>query len=180
MKTSTVAPAIARDVLAAAIGEYVWGSRVGQDAILRLDFGPPHLQVHEPSAKAAEFSGAARMALGRRVVLPVGRWHLFVESGLWCVAVSGFACDRFAAESNDPEMLGQIAKCISSLDGQKLTAADQVEPSGEWRFEFDLGGALSIRADTLAGADKKDAIWTLFLDDGTSMSYMSDRTFVLE
>ncbi len=178
MPTERTEHARAEALLATLVGEHAWGSRVSADAVLRMDFGAPHLRIREPSPRAHEHEGNVRAALERRIAVPTGRWHLFVEAGEWGVRAKTEVCDRIDAESADTTRQRQVTRCLSSLDRQILRETAWIASEGLWRFTFDLGGVLSIADGVEPGATEAD--WTLFAEDGTILSWCRDHSFAFD
>ncbi len=141
-------------------GEYVWFVRCVEYGILRLDFGAPHLSIREPASIAGD-SPRVSAALQRRLVVPTGKWHLFIEYGLWSVEAGGFRCSR----TDDP----CDTKALGQLEGQKLTSVRYVPEAGEWVFDFDLSGKLSIGCPK--SSPEGESQWILFFEDGTCLAF---------
>jgi hypothetical protein len=147
------------EFLSSLRGEYVWFVRSDEYGILRLDFGNPHLSIREPNPIANSSKNVAD-ALQRRLVIPTGKWHLFVESGLWSIEAGGFHGAR-TDQQIDPKVFGQ-------LEGQKLTSVEYLPDACEWIFKFDLSGTLSIKAPV--SEDGGDSQWVLFFENGGCLS----------
>jgi hypothetical protein len=128
----------------AIVGEYAWWVRKGADDVLRLEFGSPHLVVYEPTPLAPDASRTVVDALGRRMVEPIGKWHLFVEDGDWAIVTKSGGTRRFDADR------ARAAAALRQLDGQKLTSVDYLHRINGWHLRFDLGGSLTITATTKA------------------------------
>ena len=154
------------EILSSLRDEFVWFVRCGEYGVLRRDFGDPHLSVREPSSTAGKSERVA-IALQRRLVTPAGKWHLFIEYGLWSVEAGGFRCNR-ADEQFD-------ARAFNQLDGQKLISVAYAPESAEWVFRFDLSGMLSIRGQQLEA--EQDAQWMLFSENGGCL-YCEDKNSI--
>jgi hypothetical protein len=120
------------------VGQYVWFVRRGFENILRMDFGQPHLAIDGPYRASPASSQKAVNALDRRTVQPTGRWHLFVDDGDWSVTTKRHQCRRLDTD------LKNVDETLRQLDGQKILKIDYKSETGEWIFEFDLGGLLHI------------------------------------
>jgi hypothetical protein len=153
------------------MGEHAWGSRLSADAVLRMDFGAPHLRIREPSSRLD-----VHEVFRRRLAIPTGRWHLFVESGAWRVKIKDEEGTREDAESQDATRRERVTRCLSRLDGQIVRAI--ARETDAWRFIFDLGGTLTIADAAEQGGTEAD--WTLFGEDGTVMSWRRDHKFAFE
>ncbi len=159
----------AAEMLSAMHGQYVWSVRCGEYGVLRLDFGDPHLTVRGPYSTAGK-SGRLALALQRRLVIPTGEWHLFVEGGLWSIEAGGLRCSRTDQQFD--------TRAFDQLDGQKLISADYDPASAGWLFTFDLSATLLIRERRLQEDD--DTQWTLFFKEGGSLSCEAGNQFFLE
>ena len=157
------------DILFSLRGKYVWSVRCGEYGVLRLDFGSPHLSVREPSPTTGK-SWRLALALQRRLVIPTGEWHLFVEAGLWSVEAGGVRCSRTDQQFD--------TRAFNQLDGQKLISATYAPASAGWLFTFDLSGTLLIREQHLE--EDEDTQWTLFFERGGSLSCEAGNQFFLE
>jgi len=105
---------------------------------LRLEFGNPHLVVQEPMQLSQDSSRTVIDALGRRIVEPAGKWHLFIEDGDWAIVTRSYGTRRFDADR------ARADATLRQLDGQKLTSVDYLDRTGIWYLKFDLGGSLTI------------------------------------
>jgi len=152
-------------------GEYVWFVRVGADNILRMDFGSPHLTIREPIQQVPNSAQAAIDALERRMVIPTGKWHLFIEDGNWSVRTKHYVTDRRDQNAKTVEAT------LRHLDGQKLVSVDYVDNSDAWHFLFDLGGSLRIEPSSSLeeNGSAEECQWTLFYADGNYVSYISGK-----
>jgi hypothetical protein len=150
-------------------GKYVWSVRCGEYGVLRLDFGSPHLLVREPSPTAGKSERLA-IVLQRRLVIPTGEWHLFIEAGLWSVEAGGFRCNRLDEQFD--------TRAFDQLDGQKLVSVAYAPASAGWLFTFDLSGTLLIQEQHLE--EDEDTQWTLLFERGGSLSCEAGNQFFLE
>lgn len=114
------------DIIHSMIGEYVWSARCDEYRVLRLDFGMPHLRVREPQY-IPEANAAVQAVLSRILIIPTGKWHLFVETGCWNVRVGEFEVSRRDADRTTDQ-------CLSYLDGQKLVSVECRPENGDWIF----------------------------------------------
>jgi len=155
--------------LATVVGEYVWWVRRGADDVLRLEFGNPHLVIHEPMQLSQFASRTVIDVLGRRMVEPTGKWHLFVEDGDWAVVTKSCGTRRF-----DTDHVRADA-ALRQLDGQKLTSVDYIYGMNSWHLQFDLGGSVTINRSTPAdNARNEESVWALFYEDGAWFSFRND------
>jgi hypothetical protein len=143
------------EMLSAISGQYVWSVRSGEYGVLRLDFGKPHLEVRGPYPSAGKPERVA-LALQRRLVIPTGEWHLFIEASLWSIEAGGFRCDRTDEKFDE--------RAFDQLNGQKLVSAVYAPESSGWLFTFDLSGTLFIRERRLQ--EEEDTQWVLFFAKG--------------
>ncbi|MGZ5904882.1 MAG: hypothetical protein ACXWKQ_06005 [Reyranella sp.] len=151
------------------VGEYVWGVRRGADDVLKLEFGPPHLVIQEPLRLAQDATRTVVDVLGRRVVEPTGKWHLFVEDGDWAVVTGSRGTRRF---DTDP---ARADAALRQLDGQRLTSVDYLPGTRSWHLRFDLGGSLAInRATPLDEARSAESVWILFSEGGAWFAIRND------
>ena len=90
---------VALDILDALKGEHVWNPERVLDEMLSLQFGTPHLKVHEPLRMPAGPGIGDTHAL-RRFAGAKGRWRLSVD-GDWTVTANGFTCGRPDADTSD-------------------------------------------------------------------------------
>ncbi len=140
-------------------GQLVWLVRCEDFGILRLEFGAPHLRVHAPITRQRKSQDGSSLLITSRLAQPEGRWHLFVEAGHWRVEAGGYACAR-----TDELPLEQRAFIF--LNGQKLTSVAYAAASGEWLFDFEFGGRLSIKAPPPDPEPDPPSQWILFFEAG--------------
>ena len=166
MSTSTqISADQAIRIFSEVYGQLVWRVRCEDFGILRLDFGAPHLKVHEPSTRTRKSQDGSPLLITRRVALPAGQWHLFVYGGHWRVEANGYACAR-------TDELPLEERAFSHLDGQKLTSVAYDSAGGEWLFDFEFGGRLSIKPappDPEPDPDPLDQ-WIFFIESGGSVT----------
>lgn len=151
-------------LLSAMVGEYVWFVRRSAYSVLRMDFGSPHLKIREPAHHAPNSTQAVIDALERRMVIPTGKWHLFIEDGDWSVKT------RFRSASRSDVSVDMVDAALRQLDGQRLVNVSYVNDG--WHFEFDLGGSLDIGRSASPGklAWTEESEWILFYEDGNNVS----------
>jgi hypothetical protein len=151
-------------------GELVWFVRLSADNVLRMDFGSTHLKIREPNPHASGNSQAVIDALGRRMVTPTGKWHLFISEGEWSVTTKFYACSRSDTNAE------HINATLRQLDGQRLVNVNRKNERHGWSLEFDLGAILHINSpESLDGGEQNEEVqWTLFCEDGNYASYTND------
>lgn len=155
--------------LDALVGEYAWWVHKGADDVLSLEFGHPHLVVHEPIKPAQDSSRTVVDVLGRRLVEPTGKWRLFIEDGDWAVVTKSYGTRRF-----DTDHVRADA-ALRQLDSQKLASVDYLYATNTWHFRFDLGGSLTIDRSTLVdNARSEESVWVLFCEDGACFAFSND------
>lgn len=158
------------ETVSCLVGEYVWFSRCIHDGLLRMEFGEPHLTVHGPKKPSPQVSESVMLALHRRIVVPTGRWSLFVEDGLWSVEAGGLSCGRSDLDKK------KVETCLGLLDGQKLTSIVVGNRTANLDIHFDLSGRLKVVDDPETDSNSQ---WMLFFDDKI-LSYNRDGNIVLE
>jgi hypothetical protein len=150
------------------IGLPCWRVERGQDSILSFQFGAPSLLVREPYASTSSSINVRRIA-ARRIVKPVGEWHLFVFCCHWRVTASG------EPVADDESAHDQIEAAARVLDGQKLVAVTLNADSRATTFSFDLGSVLSTWPYE---ADQEEQ-WSLYLPDQRVLTYRADGCYSL-
>lgn len=157
-------------ILSKLIGEHCWFVRLGEDRILRMEFGQPHLTFHGPQSLPGT-GGTRPSVLQRRVVQPVGQWSLFVEDGLWTVEAGQSACGR------DDEDRGEVDRCLTFLSGQRAQEVVIDPQDGSLRLSFDLGGTLRIEFQVDSASSSS---WMLFFGEDKSLAQVSRDGFDVE
>lgn len=159
----------AAGVLSSLVGHYVWGMRDNFGRVLTFDLGEPHLRIREPIQTSSTARPSVRRALRRRLVIPTGNWHFFVEDGFWALETSEAVVDRFGNQD-------EIEACIKLVDGQKVISCSMSPESGQLNLRLDLGGGLTIGPSKLI--DREDwstrAMWTIYFKTGASLSVRND------
>ena len=151
------------------IGEYIWGVRLGEDRILQAEFGQPYLRV-QPSPLAAIGENPAALET-RRLVMPTGRWTLFIEDGWWTASAAGAQSDRGKVD-NQTE-----AKCLTSLSGQTLISVSLSDNDISLTMTFDLGGVLTVRFQSdFADNDQ----WMMFSQGEGILAFNSSSRYTVE
>jgi hypothetical protein len=159
------------ETLLPIIGEYVWFVRCVDDRVLRLEFGAPHLIVREPMHTASTYPIVVELLSNRRLVIPTGKWSLFVGDGLWSVETLNHRCDRLTPDKSE------IDKCLNQLEGQKLLSVECMPPTYDWVFKFDLLGTLAIKFHRDLESDTQ---WTMFFEAGGHLAYVGPDDVILE
>jgi hypothetical protein len=155
--------------LRAAIGEYVWGVQKGADDTLMLELGSPHLFVREPARLGHDAGQITIDVLGRRMVVPTGKWHLFIDDGEWSAFTKFHSTRRFDADRS------RVDATLRQLDGQKLTNVEYLENIRTWRFSFDLDGTLLIARSSPAEPEwNEQSTWVLFYEDRRWIAFGND------
>jgi len=116
-------------------GKPCWNVRPGYGSFLMLEFGRPHLEVHEPTVSSKVSSPRVRRLLARRNIFVHGEWHLRIDCCAWEVLSTG----RHVANGSTKRSMQRAARL---LDGQKLTRFSFVSKKVQCVFEFDLGATL--------------------------------------
>ena len=151
-------------LLASMIGELAWAARCVDDNILRVEFGDPHLMIHEPRIIPDPQSQLTRNAPMRRVVVAAGRWSLFVEDGLWRVDAAGMQASRFDMDKC------RIERCLGSLSGQRLTSVKVFDGERSLSMGFDLAGELTIDFNLDL---KGNSQWFVYAEDDVVLNYIN-------
>lgn len=153
---------------------HAWWSRIVEDGVLRVEFGPPRLSIRQDLVPART---SAPTSFERRVVHPEGRWSLFVGTGLWRIEQGDAIIERSQVRADTFATYGRRSLC--ALDGQTWAAARW--RCDEWQFDFDLGSTISIAADPTE--DENEPLteqWTLFSASGGSITCTAAGRIVVE
>lgn len=137
-------------VLRKLYGRPCWRATQGYASFLTLEFGKPHLEVHEPTVATGCVSAKVRKNLARRRVFIHGEWHLWIYRCDWEV-FSG------AKRVGDSRTSARISRAAKFLDGQKLISLSISPRKVQCVFKFDLGGTLKTRP-----LDEDGEQWKLF------------------
>ena len=159
------------DILSQIVGEYVWFVRCVEDDILRMEFGAPYLTIQGPRNIQRPVGEVPNHPFDRRVVVPTGKWSLFVEDGFWHAEANGISCSRRDTDRSSTDL------CLNALSGQQVKKA--FSPGGECGLdlEFDLSGKLRILNDVSADATCQ---WMLFFENTEVLSYTNEFDVVVE
>jgi hypothetical protein len=146
-------------------GEPCWNVRPGYGSFLTLEFGEPHLDVHEPTVASKDVSRKVRTVLARRNIFVYGEWQLRVASCAWEVLSNG---KHVGNGSTKPSM----RRAAELLDGQKLIGFSFL-PEKRWSvFEFDLGATLRT-----VPYDRKGEQWLLHTPKQKVLTLRADRRY---
>jgi hypothetical protein len=132
------------------LGKPCWNVKPGYGSFLTLEFGKPHLVVHEPIAARKERSAKVRENLACRQVYARGEWHLCIYCCDWEVHCKG-------KRVGDSSTKLRIRRAADFLDGQKLIRFSILPRKVQSIFVFDLGGTLKTFP-----YDKDSEQWLIF------------------
>jgi len=155
-------------VFAPVIGLPAWRVQKGHGSFLTFEFGTPHLYIREPREPIAELStqdSPMRRQLRRRLVVPHGDWHLWIQCCHWRCSENGIA--QSMDESSDAEIIA----AAKSMDGQRLISIVTDPAAGRSRFQFDLGATLETWP---YDDDRNHKQWLLFTPSKYVLSYRAD------
>lgn len=156
----------AESLISQISGQYVWSVRAGEGRILRMEFGEPHLNVHDIKSGGPD-QAPHRL---RRIVEPSGRWSLFVEDGAWSIQQDSLTCERDDVKETDKA-------CLAALSGQRVEEVHIIPDTMIVLIKFDLGAVLNIAFEI----DFEDnSSWILFCADGWNVSHSSQYGFDVE
>jgi hypothetical protein len=133
------------------LGKPCWDVRPGYGSFLTLEFGRPHLEIHEPIAARKGVSAKVRERLARRHVRTYGEWHLWIKCCDWEVHFKG----KRVGDSSTK--LG-IRRAADFLNGQKLIQFSLASRKVQSIFVFDLGATLKISPYDKSSGEQ----WLLF------------------
>jgi hypothetical protein len=146
-------------------GEPCWNVKPGFGSFFTLEFGKPHLDIHEPTVAIKDASRKVRTLLARRSVFVHGEWHLRIASCSWEVLSNG---KHVGNGSRKPSM----RRAADLLDGQKLIRFSLL-PEKAWSvFEFDLGAVLRT-----VPYDRMGEQWVLHTPQQKALSLRADRRY---
>ncbi|MEM9067405.1 MAG: hypothetical protein AAGE52_02835 [Myxococcota bacterium] len=107
-------------------GRYGWGVRIGEGSLLRIELGPPTLEVDEAFVEGAH----------HRSVTVRGRWQLAL---LEC----SFSLMTAIGEVHEGSERDALFEAAEHLSGQALL--DVIDEDPATRFTFDLGAELCVK-----------------------------------
>lgn len=148
-------------------GQPCWGIDYSKTLNLWIQFGEPYLRVREPYQTKRKSKLALDM-VSRRLVLPRGRWRLWVYCSYWRLSRNGDLLALFSASHQ------RIRQAISKLNGEKLVSVEINPETGFTRFAFDLGCLLECRRFEKQG---DDPLWVLYKPNGYTLSVYGDGTY---
>ena len=146
-------------------GKPCWNVKPGYGSFLTLEFGKPHLQIHEPRKPRPDASLTVGSLLSRRHIRIHGDWHLWIYCCEWSVSLAW----RIVGDSSSTL---RIKRAANVLDGQKLISAVIIPRGSRSVFEFDLGGLLETNP-----YDRKSEQWMLFEPSGYVLTYRADKRY---
>ena len=152
-------------VFAPLYGLPCWHVQPGYGQILTLEFGQPHLEVHEPTNRPARTARLRRL-YARRTVVVHGAWHLWIYCCDWCVLVRGKVV-------GDNTSTRRCRRAAQELDGQALISVSLDLDTMRTRFLFDLGASLETTPFDDTGEQ-----WMLYEPSGMVLAVRADRQFL--
>ena len=158
-------------LLSGMVGEYVWLVRCVEDNVLRMEFGEPHLKVDDLRKYRDHAEETVEKFFNRRLVIPTGRWSLFIEDGFWEVEANGSRANR--SESSNVNM----TRCLNSLSGQQVTAVDIARENFVLSLDFDIRGKVNV-----SFTDEPDpgTQWMMFLENSSIIACNGKESFTIE
>lgn len=166
MKREEISVDRAESLISQIEGNYVWFVRMGEGRILRMEFGDPHLVMHDIQGGGP----GSVFSQPRRIAEPSGKWSLFIEDGSWSIQAGGLSCCRDDGRETDKA-------CLAALSGQRVEEARISPDTMVAVLKFDLGAVLSIEF----GIDFADnSSWILFSVEGWNVSHNSQNGFDVE
>lgn len=146
-----------------------WNAKSGYGGFLTMEFGEPHLEIHEPRVARPGVSEKVRRMLARRRVFVHGEWHLWIYCCEWHV----YTGDTLVGDSDlQGSTKERIDLAATELNGQKLTRVTVDPHRGSSTFYFDLGSRLETWPYE---PDTKQ--WYLYQPDGNVLTYRSDGRY---
>jgi hypothetical protein len=146
-------------------GEPCWNVKPGYGSFFTLEFGKPHLDIHEPTVASKDASRKVRRLLARRSVFVHGEWHLRIASCSWEVLSNGKHVGNGSTKQS-------MRRAADLLDGQKLIRFSFL-PEKAWSvFEFDLGAVLRT-----VPYDRKGEQWVLHTPKEKALTLRADRRY---
>ena len=123
------------NILRRLYGKPCWGVRRGVGSFLTLEFGRPHLEIHEPIVSRKRVSPKVRKHLARRNIFVHGEWHLWIYCCDWELRSGG-------RRIGDSSTNVRSRRAADFLDGQRLSGFSISPRKVHCVFEFDLGATL--------------------------------------
>jgi len=165
MRSVTVDPIFER-VFKKLYGKPCWGVKHIHGSIISLEFGKPHLEIHEPHRASRNASRRIREFFAGRQVYIKGEWTLLI----WCCNWEIFRGGRRLGTSR---MTASLERVSHYLDGQKLVDFS-IEPH-QMRsvFKFDLGGKL-----VTTSFDKSLDLWMVYEPTGKILTLRGDGMYL--
>ncbi|HME35828.1 MAG TPA: hypothetical protein VKF84_11360 [Candidatus Sulfotelmatobacter sp.] len=146
-------------------GEPCWNVQPGYGSFLTLEFGKPHLDVHEPIVASKDAPRKVRRLLARRNIFVHGEWHLRIASSAWEVLSNGKHVGNGSTKLS-------MRRAADLLNGQKLIQFS-FRPEESWSvFEFDLGATLRT-----VPYDRKSEQWVLHTPKQKTLTLRADRRY---
>ena len=146
-------------------GKPCWNVKPGYGSFFTLEFGRPHLDIHEPTVASKGASQRVRKLLARRSVFVHGEWHLRIDSCAWEVLFNG----RHVGNGSTKVGMRHAADLLS---GQKLIQFSFSPKDVQCVFAFDLGGALRT-----VPYDRKGEQWVLHTPEHRALTLRADRRY---
>ncbi|CAG0927004.1 hypothetical protein TFLX_00299 [Thermoflexales bacterium] len=142
-----------------------WNVQPGIGSFLTMEFGQPHLVVHEPHKSRTRSSRSKKPSM-RRLVYPHGDWHLWIYCCEWHLYTGKELIGDSALKSTSKR---RIIRAAQELGGQKLIQVSVDPRRGRSVFHFDLGSRLETRPYDLDSEqwmfyDAKDYVLTYRAD----------------
>ena len=147
------------------IGKPCLGVKRGWGSFLTMEFGEPHLKIHEPRESTSEFK-KVREAAARRSAYIRGDWHFWIYCCEWGVF------DRSDKLVGDTSSKKSIDRAAQFLNGQALVASALIPRGMHTVFEFDLGARLETKPYNRTGEQ-----WMLYEPDGKVLTVRADKRY---
>jgi hypothetical protein len=152
-----------------------WLVRKGYAGSLLFEFGAPHVEFREISARSAlpanvtSLSPRLKSRGPRRHAKISGDWHLWIDCCDWGV----FEGEALVAHSESSA--AEIEAAAAFLNGQRLIKATAGPEKGASTFVFDLGGRLNT--SPYDDWEEDETCWSLFTPSGSVFSYRGDGCY---
>ncbi|MEI6232153.1 MAG: hypothetical protein WCT04_03825 [Planctomycetota bacterium] len=148
-------------------GKPCWGLSWDRYLNLSMSFGDPILEIREPIESKSKLKHV-RDLFARRLVTVQGRWWLWLRMAQWRIELNGTQLADGACSYR------RIQIAMAKLKGQILTSVTIDAKTAATRFEFDLGGVLTVyRYRRFAD----DELWSLYKPKGYVLSVLGDGTY---